>query len=226
MKKTSFWSKIRAFLSDPVKRVKNPLYSSLAMNLLYAVLNLASGFYYSSIWFLAISIYHAFLGLSYFLLLKSIGKRELDQTELEKHTGELRIYRFCGYLLFGIQAVMSGVMAVTVIQDKSYVYPGHIIYLTAASTFFFVILSIVDFFRFRMEKNPIASAEKHLNLAASLMSLFALQAALLSQFGDDNSFRLMMNTVVGAAISLVVFGMAFSMIVKANRKLSSAEPKG
>lgn len=220
MKKTSLWSKARAYLSDPILRAKTTLYSSLAMNLLYAVLNLASGFYYGSTWLISISIYHAFLGLSYFLLLRSAGKREGLQTEREKRLKELHVYRFCGYLLFGIQAVMSGVMAVTVIQDKSYVYPGHIIYLTAASTFFFVVLSIINFSRFRLDNNPIVSTEKHLNLAASLMSLYALEAALLSQFGDDYTYRMMINAGLGAAISLAVLGMALSMVVRANRKLS------
>lgn len=52
------------------------------------------------------------------------------------------------------------------------------------------------------------------------MSLYALEAALLSQFGDDYTYRMMINAGLGAAISLAVLGMALSMVVRANRKLS------
>lgn len=213
-------AKISTLIRDPLLRTKLILQASLIMNLLYAIYSLIFGYFYKSIWLFAFFAYYAFLALSRSFLLKSSGKKVLHKTEEQRFMEELCIYRFCGYLLLGIQVVMSGVIAATIILNKSYQYPGHIIYLTAAFTFYCVIISVVNLFRFRLKTNPIISAEKILDLAASLMALFSLQTALLSRFGEYNTFQLILNASVGGVISMLVQGIAIAMIVKANRNLS------
>ncbi|WP_218061437.1 hypothetical protein [Paenibacillus kribbensis] len=46
---------------------------------------------------------------------------------------------------------------------------------------------------------------------------------MISQFGGGDLFRQVMNTAVGAGISLIVFSMAIFMVVRANRALKKLQ---
>ena len=56
--------------------------------------------------------------------------------------------------------------------------------------------------------------------AAGLMSILALQVALINRFGaDDPGFARTMNGIIGAVICLLVIGMAVYMLIKSGKAL-------
>lgn len=103
-------------------------------------------------------------------------------------------------------------------HDKGYSYPGFIIYASAAYTFYVVITAIINAIKFH-KHNPILAATKMLNFIAALMSLFALQTAMLTQFDNDRGFRVIMNMYTGAAVALLTIGIAVFMVIRGNSAL-------
>lgn len=73
--------------------------------------------------------------------------------------------------------------------------------------------------KFRKMDHPILSAAKMLSVAGALMSILALQSAMMTQFGEDPLLRRYMNSVTGTGVSLIVIAMAIFMVVRANQAL-------
>lgn len=79
--------------------------------------------------------------------------------------------------------------------------------------------------KFRKQNSPVLSAAKGINLASALVSMLALETAMLSQFGSEESpvFRRVMNSATGGAVCCVVLGMAVYMMVRATQNLKRLE---
>ena len=57
-----------------------------------------------------------------------------------------------------------------------------------------------------------------------LMSLLALQTAMLAQFGGSEAFRRAQNAMLGGFVTLATVGMAVAMIVRGRRQLRRSGP--
>ena len=79
--------------------------------------------------------------------------------------------------------------------------------------------------KFRKQNSPVLSAAKGINLASALVSMLALETAMLSQFGSEESpvFRRVMNSATGGAVCSVWLGMAVYMMVRATQNLKRLE---
>ena len=202
-------------MTDIPYRTKISLYMSLSMNLIYAGFKLIAGIYYASFWYGADALFYIILSAARFLILRYVRKGEKD---LEK---EYRQYRFCGYLLFVLNAALIGVVYQVVHQDMGYSYPGLLIYIVATYTFYCIIISIVNVIKYRTLNSPVLSAVKAFSLAKALVAIFALQTAMLISFGIDDSemFKNLMKSLTGGGLCLFIIGMAVFMIVRANKNL-------
>lgn len=60
--------------------------------------------------------------------------------------------------------------------------------------------------------NPIFSSVKMISLVTACMSMLVLQTALISAFGDDENFGVMMNSITGIGVILSVISIAIYMI--------------
>jgi hypothetical protein len=205
------------YMTDIPFRVKISLYWSLAINVLYAAFKLIAGIYYGSFWFGAEAIFYIILSVVRFILLAHVGKNDDDLRTAYKK------YRFCGYLLFALNATLTGVVYQMINHGRGYQYPGLMIYAAAAYAFFCLTLSIVNMSKYRKLKNPIVSASMSINFARALVAIFALQTAMFASFGGDTTFVNIMNSVVGGCVCLVIFGMAVYMIVRANTNLKKLD---
>ncbi len=175
------------------------------VNLLYIALKLTSGIYYRSWWFITLAAYYALLAVMRFLLLWRWGG---IGPELE-----LRRYRLCGAVLLIMNAALAGMVILMVSQNHGYVYPGMLIYAMALYSFYTVILAVVNVIKFRTHGSPVLSAAKAINLAAALVSILALETAMIAQFGGGDDYRRMMTAATGGGVCVIVLGMAVFMIV-------------
>lgn len=207
------------YWDDEKFRARISLYQGMFINLLFAACHLLSSWLYVSIWFAAVAFYYIILSLIRFLLLRSVRMVPKLETDKDRALRELRRYRLTGYLLFALNLAMVIMIIQMVWQNKGYHYPGLAIYATAAYVFYSLIIAIINMVKFRKMDHPILSAAKILSVAGALMSVLTLQTAMISQFGGDDSFRRIMNTVTGAGVSLIVFGMAVFMVVRTNGAL-------
>ena len=91
--------------------------------------------------------------------------------------------------------------------------------------FYSVITAVRNVVKFRKQNSPVLSAAKGINLASALVSMLALETAMLSQFGSEESpvFRRVMNSATGGAVCCVVLGMAVYMMVRATQNLKRLE---
>lgn len=218
------------YLNEAELRARISLYTGLVINLIYALFKLSTGILYQSFWLGAVAVYYMILFLIRFILLRNNRISEKRDSPVSRRLHQLKSYRICGGLLFVLNIAMSGMIFQMIWQNKNYSYPGLIIYASAAYTFYRLTLAVINVFKFRKIDNPIFSAAKALDLAVAFMSLFALQTAMLTEFGGTDEFKRIMNAATGGAVSAFVFGMAVFMMIRSTRQLKeikniSVQPK-
>ena len=211
------------YLNDKEFRAKISLYTGLGINCFYALFKCGTGIMFRSAWLWAIGIYYVMLSAIRFMLLRNIRITDKSSHSVKRKMQEWKSYRFCGIMMFLLSLAMSGMVIQMIWQNRSYEYKGYIIYISALYTFYCFISSISNVISFAKRNNSILSAAKNLNLAGAVMSMFALQTAMFSAFGEGEKLQRQMNTITGSAVCLIVTGMAIFMIIKSGRTLKSLE---
>lgn len=209
------------YFSDVALRVKISLYSSFSINVLYAVMQLSLGFINHSVWFYALSGYYLLLAVMRFLLLKNRRKESLGENLYKEYLD----YRLCGIIILLMNISLSVIAFYIVTQNKGFAY--HYIMTIAMATYTFIVFTtaIVNLIRYRKYKSPVISASKVINLAAAFVSMFSLETAMLTAFGEGSSpnFRKIMTACTGAAICIIVLAMAIYMIAHSTKQLHQME---
>ena len=204
------------YLTERELRARVSLYSGTVINFVYAVFKLVTGIVFRSVWFGAVAVYYMVLGLIRFLLVK--GDRRIIQldTEENRYLNEWKSYRACGWLLLVLNATMTGMVFQMIWQNKSYTYPGFVIYASAAYTFYRLTMAVIQMVKVRKSNSPLFSAAKALDLSAALMAIFALQTAMFTSFGAETTeeMRMTMNAATGGCVCLAVVCIAVYMILR------------
>lgn len=210
------------YLSDSQLRARISLYTGCGISIFYACFKLGMGIYLSSVWLGAVAIYYIILSLMRFALLRKYRQSKWYETEEELRLFGLKSFRFCGTLMFLLNIAVSGLVVQMIWQNKAYEYPGFLIYATAAYAFYCLTMAIINIIKYRRMEQPILSAAKMLSFACALISILAMQTAMLTQFGDgQENFARLMNSLTGGAVCLCIFVMAVWMVRKANREIVS-----
>ena len=208
---------LHRYMTDDHVRMHVSLYLSLGLNMLYAVMKLIMGAYYRSVWFGTLGVYYALLTAMRFMLLGHV-RRNVPSRAL---ASELKHFRLCGAVLIPMTIALTGVVLLVIDRNEGFQYAGYLIYVAAMYAFYKVISAVVNLVKYRRYNSPVMSATKAVSLAAALVSVFALETAMLSQFGQehDHLFRRMMTTATGAGICAFILSMAAVMIIHATRRL-------
>ena len=121
-------------------------------------------------------------------------------------------------MLFILNIPMGGMIILMVRTNSGFTYPGYLIYLSALYTFYIMTLSIVNLVKFRKMDSPILSAAKVLNFVSAMMSVLGLQTAMIARFSSEGEeFRIMMNSVTGAAVFFIVMATVAVMVVQSSK---------
>lgn len=206
----------RRYLKESAYREKVSLYAGLLVTGGYAIYKLYTGYQYQSLWLSAIGVYYVILSVTRFMLIK--GEKQISKTD-ETGTARihgLKIYRYCGWLMLLLNVAISIIAAQMIWRGKTYVYPGTLIYASASYTFYCLITAIVNIIRYRKMEHPVLSAAKMLSFAGALMSVLALQTAMLTQFGNQTNNQKLMNAMTAFAVCMSIFSIAIYMIWKAD----------
>lgn len=208
---------VKRYLNDLSFRTHVSLYTSLAINVIYAIAKFFSGIFYHSFWFGSIAVYYFCLAIMRFMLLRHAHRNAFGKNQI----AEYKQYQICGAVLMVLNLALTGMVILVVTQNHTYSYPGTMIYAMGAYTFYNIITAVINVVKFRKQNSPALSAAKVINLASALVSMLALETAMLSQFGSGESpmFRRAMTSATGGFVCLVVLGMAVYMIVRATRNL-------
>lgn len=211
------------YLNDLNFKGSVSLHQGLVINLFYAGFKFVTSLIYGSVWLGAIAVYYVMLCVLRFnLILNSRRAAVLDSED--RKTYEYRSYRRTGFLMLLLNAAMGGMIAQMIWKNEGYEYPGYVIYLSAMYAFYSFISAILNLVKFRRAGSPILSASKAISFAGAMMSVLALQTAMISRFGKgDELFRMKMNIATGSAVFVIVLVMAVYMIIRSGRILK--EPK-
>ncbi len=205
----------KLYMTDADVRARVSLNVGWLVNLGYSAFKLVLGIIYGSMWFLAEAEYYILLTVLRLWLIKSDKKHAGNTAYMWK------CFNRCGWMLLLLNFLMTCIISQVIFRNEVYDYPGLVIYASAAYTFYRLIMSIVQSVKYHSAHNPVLSASKRLNLSASLMSLFALQTAMLTQFGDmEGMSNRAANCATGAAVSVAVICIAVLMILKSRKQLT------
>lgn len=205
------------FVRDEMFRAEVGLYRSLFINLLYAAMKLGAGFAFRSLWFAALGIYYLLLAAMRFLLQRRIDWR----APVRDIPAELKRCRICGIVLLMMAQALAGIVVMMVTHQGGYDYPGLLIYGMALYAFYAVTIAIINVMKFRRKGSPVLYAAKALNLVAALVSMLALETAMLAKFGRDEIFCRRMTGFTGAGVCAITLVVAVVMIRRASRGLKN-----
>jgi len=200
-------------ITDVALRVQISLYATLSFDLIYAVFRIVAAWYYLSFWFATEALFYMILSGVRFMLSRFVSKSRDDL----RH--ELLAYRFCGYLLFVMNAALTVVVHQMIHQGRGYHFPGLLIYAAAVYAFICLIVASVQIAKYRKYKSPVLSAVKVINLTKALVAMFSLQIAMFASFGGDKSSELMMNNISGGILCFSIFSLAVFMVIRASNNL-------
>lgn len=212
---------LQRYRTDVSFNMNVSLYRSLGLNILYAVAKFALGLYYRSVWFAVLGIYYFLLALIRFTLLRGSngGNYGVDMRM------EWKRYHVCGALLLVMSLALTGVVILVVQKNEGFHYAGYLIYIMAMYAFYNITAATINVVKYRRYKSPVMSAAKVLQLAAALVSILALETAMLAQFGsnDGERFRAVMSGATGGGVCTIILGIAVYMIRRAAKEIRMEE---
>ena len=205
------------YMTDAVFKSNVGLYRSLAINLIYVVVNAVSGYIYQTYWFVIFAVYYAIVAMMRFLLVRYVLENPIGNN----HLGELKRARLCAYILMTVNLALSGAVLMMVFFNRGFQYQGFLIYVIALYTFYITVAAVLDMIKYRRYKSPILSITKVIKMTSALFSMLFLETAMFAQFGTNTApeVKKLMIMLTGAGISLAVVSMAIYMIVKTTKEI-------
>lgn len=197
------------YMKDEQFRTSLGIRISMAVNFVYAAVNLVSGAVSSSVWLGASGIYFLFLGIIRAVLSHAYEiKDRKGGFEFEK-----KQYKITAWLLFMLNIPMGYMIIMLIEIETETVYPMYTIYAVAAYTFYKLTASIISLIKYRHTSSPVFSAIKALSFIAALMSLTVLQDAMIFEFSQSNRYyRERMNTITGTTVYALVIAITVYMV--------------
>ncbi len=208
---------IDRYMTDAVFKSNVGLYRSLAINLIYVVVNGVSGYIYQTYWFVIFAVYYSIIAMMRVLLVRYVIKNPIGGN----HLGELKRARLCAYILLTVNLALSGAVLMMVFFDRGFQYQGILIYVIAMYTFYITTTAIIDMIKYRKYKSPILSITKAIKVTSALFSMLFLETAMFAQFGADTSpeTKRIMIMLTGAGICVAVVSIAIYMIQQTTKEI-------
>ncbi len=205
------------YMTDRVFRTKVSLYISLGINMLYVGVNLWYWRTLHSNWFMVLSVYYVIMALMRFLLVRYVRLNKIGASLLD----EWKRARSCACILLLVNLSLSGAVLMILYQSKGYEYPGMMIYVMAAYTFYSTTHAIISIIKYRKLGSPVMSAAKVVSLSAALVSMLNLETAMFAQFGGEmtQKSKNLFVILTGAGVSIIVITLSVLLIVQGTKQI-------
>ena len=206
------------YKNDYKLRYKISLYSSLFFNLLYVFFKLISGIVYKSLWFITFSLYYLLLVIVRINIVKEEIKSDKSLSD------EWMKYRKCGIILLFMNVILTMIILVILNMKITIKYHMYIVILMAIYTFYIMIYSIINLFKYRKLNSPLVLASKVVNFISCLISMLSLEIVMLSTFGENKmKFNEIMIMTTGGFLSIIILVICMYMIIKSTEWLNNRE---
>ncbi|MBE5732030.1 MAG: hypothetical protein E7353_03245 [Clostridiales bacterium] len=188
---------------------------SFTMSIAFSAFNGYMGIAFASIFNGALAMYYIVLALVRGGVLFHHGKgAKKDDTYHEKDDERrAKIYRNIGILILILSVALSAIIAQMIFDDRHFSYPGWTVFAFAAYAFFKITMSIINLFKARKHDDMTVRAIRNINLTDAMVSIIALQTALLHTFGTEGIDISLYNTLTGCVVSGGTYAIGIIMIV-------------
>ncbi len=212
-KRSQLWTAVKTLQKDSRLRATVLLYFSLAVNLIYAVLQALIGVIARSLWAGTLALYYLTLSAIRFSLV--LGHQRANVVQKWKK------YKNSAFIMLLLNFALLGIHCITMYMGHIIAYPGYMIYAMAAYTFYTVITAIRNVVIYRKSGDPILLASKALTLAVAAISIYSLQSSMISAFGDSEEFRIVMGNCVGIGVFILITAISVFMLIKGTKTIRS-----
>ena len=194
-------------------------YTSLSVNLIYALANGIYGYVNRSIWFGALSAYYIVLSIMRYITVRFDWRSSRASSAYQVKRKESFVLRNCGVLFILLTIALGAAVIQMVYSNKAHSYPGSLIFAVAAYTFYKTIMSVINVVKAGKLKSPLLMTIRHIGYADAVVSMLSLQTAMFVSFGSkDTGIQRQLNGSVGGIVCLMIFIMGIHMIYSANRQ--------
>ena len=213
----------RRLAKDTQMQINISLYGTLAYNTLYAAFQLFAGIYYNSIWYLSIATYYTLLAIMRFSLLHYSRANKAGE-DIES---EYKRFRFCGILLLIMNAALSAITFYITWQNQELRHHSATTIIFAVFTFASFAFTIIKVIRYRKFKSPLFFAAKLISLVSAVVSILALETALMGRFSAQISdeTRQIITGITGIGVLTVTACVGIFMIFRGTKKLKEIKIK-
>lgn len=215
-----------------LKTLKSP-YTSLALNVIYAIGNCVIGFTAHSWWFITVGVYYVVLTVTRYSVLQV--KRKAN----EDYETALFVRRITGILLVVLSFCIIGVNIMSAVKERGTAFHEIVMITIATYTFTKITIAIIGMVRAKKSSSPVLKALRNISLADAFVSIYTMQRSMLVSFpGMTAGGILLLNIFTGTAVWIIVLllginliggkyiNMAKSKIVTANEKIAEAVTDG
>ncbi len=197
---------------------------SFLMSLLFSGFNAYMGIANRSMWYGALAAFYialAFLRGGVLVYHKNkIGKKTQGQND---EYIKAKVYRNSGIITLILNVALSVEIGQMIFSDAHFTYIGWTVFAYAAYAFFKISVSIVALIRAHKQDDLTVRAIRNINFVDALVSVLALQTALLTMFSEGEIDISIFNTFTGIVVSLLSIGIGIYMIVSANKKMKEIQ---
>ncbi len=197
---------------------------SFLMSLLFSAFNAYMGIVNRSIWYGALAAFYIALACLRGSILtyhgKKIGGKYQNQNDEYK---KAKVYRNSGIITLILNVALSSAIAQMIFSDAHFSYMGWTVFAYAAYAFYKITMSIVSFIKAHKQDDLTVRAIRNINLIGALVSILALQTALLTTFNTGEMNISMMNTLTGIVVSSLSIAIGVYMVVSANKKIKEIQ---
>ena len=205
------------YLTDKELRIRTSLYSGLGINTAFAVMKVVFGVLYNSAWLFAVAGYNMILSIIRFFLVRRDMKDRKSENQEERQIFAKKAYRLTGYLMCILNIAISVIVIMVVVHNQTIEYHEFAIYALAAYSFYSIGKAIFDVIKYRNHENRVFTAIKEVAFAKALVSIFTMQVAMLTQFGEGPELSFTFNLLTGIAVIIGVTVLTSLMLRRGMR---------
>lgn len=190
---------------------------SFSMSLLFSGFNAYMGIKNRSIWYGALAAFYIALAfLRGGVLLYHKRKKGNEQND---EYNKIKVYKNSGIITLILNVALSSAIAQMIFSSAHFTYMGLTIFAYAAYAFYKITMSIIALIKAHKQEDLTVRAVREINLVDALVSILALQTALLTTFSEGNTNISLFNTLTGIVVSALSISIGIYMIVSANKKM-------
>ena len=174
--------------------------ASLLFNMVFATYHLVMGLVTKSWWLLTLGSYYLVLSVVRFVVLRSKSKDRF-------------IAKFTGWMLILLSIPLAGTVILSVVRDRG--HERHMIVMIAIAAYAFtkITLATIQLIKAHRSTSATLITLRNISFADAFVSIFALQRSMLVSFeGMTEAEIVIMNALLGAAVSVIVFLMGVNLL--------------